>query len=199
LLKALKYYRQALKLDPTVELSYKKQFYNVVNGINGKKIDQDSESSNFFVEHLEVTPQFPYVLIGDDYEKGRYGTKQSTEQVKEEDNNNISNLINSFQNLQLDLLPLNPNKDVHIAKLPNELIVCILHQLIIRGDVTSLERFALACKKFFLLSREVSSWRYLCEKAYRDNNLSLAASNTLMEEYVKLYYHNDWRTMYIER
>jgi len=190
LLKALKYYRQALKLDSTVEHSYRKQFYNV---INGKKINQDSGSPNFFVEHLEREPQFPYVFAGDDYEKERFSTKLLVQEDK------ISNLINSFQDLQLDLLPLKPNKEVHIANLPNELIVCILHQLIIRGDVISLERFALACKKFFLLSREVSSWRYLCEKAYRNNKLSLPASNILMEEYVKLYYHNDWRKMYIER
>jgi len=179
-----------LKLDPTVEHSYKKHLYNVVNG---KKLDQDSESSNFFAKHLEV-PQFPYVFIGDDYEKGN---KSLTQQIKED--NSIFNLINSFRDLQLDLLPLKPNKEVYIAKLPNELIICILHQLIIRGDVTSLERFALACKKFFLLSREISLWRYLCEKAYRDINLSLAASNALMEEYVKLYYHDDWKKMYIER
>ncbi|RIA95548.1 hypothetical protein C1645_471063 [Glomus cerebriforme] len=187
---ALKYYRQALKLDPTVEHSYKKQLYNVVNG---KKIDQDSGSSNFFIEHLEEIPQFPYVFIGDDYEKA----KSSAQRIK--DDNNIFSLINSFRDLQLDLLPLKPNKEVPISKLPNELIVCILHQLIIRGDVTSLERFALACKKFFLLSRETSLWRNLCEKTYRDKNLSLAASNALMEEYVKLYYHNDWKKMYIER
>ncbi|CAG8548149.1 208_t:CDS:2 [Funneliformis caledonium] len=187
---ALINYRQALKLDPTVENSYKKQLYSVVN-------DKKTESSNFFVKHLEELPQFPHVFIGEDYEIGRFGTKSSAPKSKED--NNISNLITSFRNLQLGLLPLNPNKRIDIAKLPNELIVCILHQLIARGDVTSLERFALACKKFFLLSREVSLWRYLCEKAYRNNYLSLDASNSLLEEYVKLYYHSDWRKMYIER
>ncbi|CAB5361549.1 unnamed protein product [Rhizophagus irregularis] len=188
---ALKYYRQALKLDPTTEHSYRKQLYNVVNG---KTIDQDSESFNFFTKHLEEVPQFPYIFIGEDYEKGNKSLEQ---QIK--DDNSIFNLINSFRDLQLDLLPLKPNKEVYIAKLPNELIVCILHQLIIRGDVTSLERFALTCKKFFLLSREISLWRYLCEKAYRDNSLPLAVSNVLIEEYVKLYYHSDWKRMYIER
>ncbi|GES82728.1 F-box protein 9 [Rhizophagus clarus] len=106
----------------------------------------------------------------------------------------ISFLINSFCNMTFDLLPLNPTKKIHISKLPNELLICILKQLILAGDVNSLENgFALVCKKFFLLSRDSSIWHLLCERIYNVDN---------HKELVKMCVNthgNDWRRMYIER
>jgi hypothetical protein len=108
----------------------------------------------------------------------------------------ISLLINSFRNTILDLLPLNPNKKIHISKLPNELIICILKQLILTGDVNSLENgFALVCKKFFLLSRDSSIWHLLCEKIYCNN---VDNHKELVQICVNVH-GNDWRRMYIER
>ncbi|CAB5183345.1 hypothetical protein RhiirA1_437376 [Rhizophagus irregularis] len=105
-------------------------------------------------------------------------------------------LINSFRNTILDLLPLNPTKKIHISKLPNELIICILKQLILTGDVNSLENgFALVCKKFFLLSRDSSIWHLLCEKFYCNN---VNNHKELIQICVNAH-GNDWRRMYIER
>ena len=112
----------------------------------------------------------------------------------------ISFLINSFRNMTLDLLPLNPNKIIHISKLPNELIIYILKQLILTGDVNSLENgFALVCKRFFLLSRDISLWRLLCERVYCENvNFNRKELNDLVQICVHAH-ENDWRRMYIER
>lgn len=108
----------------------------------------------------------------------------------------ITLLINSFRNTILDLLPLNPTKKIHISKLPNELIICILKQLILTGDVNSLENgFALVCKKFFLLSRDSSIWHLLCEKFYCNN---VDNHKELVQICVNAH-GNDWRRMYIER
>ncbi|PKY56730.1 hypothetical protein RhiirA4_508045 [Rhizophagus irregularis] len=105
-------------------------------------------------------------------------------------------LINSFRNTILDLLPLNPIKKIHISKLPNELIICILKQLILTGDVNSLENgFALVCKKFFLLSRDSSIWHLLCEKFYCNN---VNNHKELIQLCVNAH-GNDLRRMYIER
>src|SRR5436853_7451884 len=96
--------------------------------------------------------------------------EESSSLKENENDGTISFLINSFRNMTLDLLPLNPNKIIHISKLPNELIIYILKQLILTGDVNSLENgFALVCKRFFLLSRDISLWRLLCERIYCEN------------------------------
>src|SRR5436189_4700508 len=102
--------------------------------------------------------------------------------------------------MTLDLLPLNPNKIIHISKLPNELIIYILKQLILTGDVNSLENgFALVCKRFFLLSRDISLWRLLCERVYCENvNFNRKELNDLVQICVHAH-ENDWRRMYIER
>ncbi|CAG8569583.1 9323_t:CDS:2 [Diversispora eburnea] len=187
---ALKNYRQALKLDASVEHAYRKLFQNVVNG-------KDTESfgiSEAFIRHLEEEPKF--VNRFHDIEEQMIQPQNSSN--REELHDPIIELFNLLKNVELYYEPLKPNKPVYISRLPNELITCILQQLIMNGDVTSLERFGLACRKFWLLSREASLWKYLCQKAYRDINLSYEASNLLQEEYLKLY-DNDWRKMYIER
>lgn len=117
-----------------------------------------------------------------------------TEIEESKNDGSISFLINSFRNMTLDLLPLNPTKKIHISKLPNELIICILKQLILTGDVNSLENgFALVCKKFFLLSRDNSIWHLLCERIYNVDN-----HKELIQICVNTH-ENDWRKMYIER
>ncbi|RHZ84035.1 hypothetical protein Glove_86g126 [Diversispora epigaea] len=186
---ALKNYRQALKLDASVEHSYKKLFQNVVS----EKNTESFGISETFIRHLEE-PKFANRFH--DVEEQMINSQNSSN--LEEPYDPIIELFNLLKNVELYYEPLKPNKPIYISRLPNELITCILQQLIMNGDVTSLERFGLACKKFWLLSREASLWKYLCQKAYRDINLSYEASNLLQEEYLKLY-DNDWRKMYIER
>ncbi|CAG8671784.1 7221_t:CDS:2 [Dentiscutata erythropus] len=157
---ALKYYRQALKLDSHVDNLYRKYIQNTATG---QKLG-GLEFSKIFSEHLEEHRE--------DYING---------------------------NMQLTLEPLIPYNPVHIAKPPNESIISILEQMAMVGDITSLERFGLVCKKFLLLSREPSLWKYLCEKAYRYLNLECDESNKLLAKDVELLYANDWRRMYIER
>ncbi|CAI2183404.1 9136_t:CDS:1 [Funneliformis geosporum] len=118
---------------------------------------------------------------------------------KDENNEAITLLIDSFRSMTLCFLPLNPRKKIHISKLPNELIIYILEQLIFIGGMNSMEiGFALVCKKFFLLSRETSLWRLLCEKTYCDNANDRKVTNKLMQECLTAY-GGDWRRMYIER
>ncbi|CAG8727608.1 10279_t:CDS:2, partial [Acaulospora morrowiae] len=208
--KALKSYRQALKLDPSVEHTYRKHFHNAVSEENS----EDFVASRSMVQHLEeelrLIENSKSSSVSQKYEEGggqkndkelaNTGTHKpdisSPENYKDTDQ--IETLLNSFRNMKLVYEPLNPNRAVHIAKLPNELVIHILKQLIVTGDVNSLEKFGIVCKKFWILSREVSLWKFLCQKAYRDLNLSFGTSNLLQGEYIKLY-NNDWRRMYIER
>ncbi|RIA91480.1 hypothetical protein C1645_875394 [Glomus cerebriforme] len=126
--------------------------------------------------------------------------KDSINSLKDiENDGSISFLINSFRNMTLDLLPLNPIKKIHISTLPNELIIHILKQLILNGNVNSLENgFALVCKKFFLLSREISLWHLLCIKVYCNNMNNVNNHKELIQICMNTY-GNDWRRMYIER
>ncbi|CAG8726603.1 16833_t:CDS:2, partial [Acaulospora morrowiae] len=217
---ALKSYRQALKLDPSVEHTYRKHFHNAVSEENS----EDFVASRFMVQHLEeelrLMEYSKSSSVSQKYEGGgqkndkelahtgthkpdinppeNYRVEAATSSQHDKDADQIVALLNSFRNMKLVYEPLNPDRPVHIAKLPNELVIHILKQLIITGDVNSLEKFGIVCKKFWILSREVSLWKFLCQKAYRDLNLSFGTSNLLQGEYIKLY-NNDWRRMYIER
>ncbi|CAG8684086.1 6000_t:CDS:1 [Cetraspora pellucida] len=214
--KALKYYRQALRLDCHVDNAYKKYFHNAAIG---QKIG-GSSFSKILAEHLEEQPHFPSISSREDYVIGnKYNSNSTTHQddiikrdqngsksgtqnsdiKRQDDKDQLTTLIDSFKDMQLTLEPLIPYNPIYIAKLPNESIICILKQLVMVGDVTSLEIFGLVCKKFLLLSREPSLWRYLCEKVYRYTNLECNESNKLLAKDVEFLYANDWRRMYIER
>ncbi|CAG8718626.1 1026_t:CDS:1, partial [Scutellospora calospora] len=191
----------ALKLDFHVDNVYKKHFQSAITGQKSEDLDY----SKFFVEHLKGQPQFPSVSNREDYINGNKedvkkmdrnefrSIPQQSDSIKQDDKDPLTFLIDSFRDMQLTFEPLIPYKPVYIAKLPNESIVCILEKLVMVGDVTSLERFGLVCKKFLLLSREPSLWKYLCEKAYRYRNLECNESNKLLAKDVELLYANDWR------
>ncbi|CAG8520643.1 7300_t:CDS:2 [Dentiscutata heterogama] len=204
---ALKYYRQALKLDSHVDNLYRKYIQNTVAG---QKLG-GLEFSKIFSEHLEEHRE-DYIngsknnsnsITQDDIKKrdrrGSRSKPQNSDSKKRDDEDQLTTLIDSFRDTQLTLEPLIAYNPVYIAKLPNESIISILEQLVMDGDITSLERFGLVCKKFLLLSREPSLWKYLCEKAYRYLNLECNESNKLLAKDVELLYANDWRRMYIER
>ncbi|KAF0561141.1 F-box protein [Gigaspora margarita] len=206
---ALKYYRQALKIDSHVDNLYRKY---VQNTATDQKIGS-LEFSKIFSEHLEehredyvngsknnsnsITHQDDIKKRDRRESRSKYQNSDSKKHDEEEDQ--LTTLIESFRDMQLTLEPLIPYNPVHIAKLPNESIISILEQMVMVGDITSLERFGLVCKKFLLLSREPSLWKYLCEKVYRYINLECNESNKLLAKDVELLYANDWRRMYIER
>ncbi|CAG8726625.1 6656_t:CDS:2, partial [Gigaspora margarita] len=206
---ALKYYRQALKIDSHVDNLYRKY---VQNTATDQKIGS-LEFSKIFSEHLEEHREdyingsknnSNSITHQDDIKKrdrreSRSKSQNSDSKKHDEEEDQLTTLIESFRDMQLTLEPLIPYNPVHIAKLPNESIISILEQMVMVGDITSLERFGLVCKKFLLLSREPSLWKYLCEKVYRYINLECNESNKLLAKDVELLYANDWRRMYIER
>ncbi|CAH1765857.1 4703_t:CDS:10, partial [Entrophospora sp. SA101] len=196
--KALNNYRKALKLDPGVDHSYR-------NFLNVDKKSSGEDSSKTFNKHSEEFQILNNVID----RKDKFGVNgidvksSSTSPTFLQSINNekikINDLINSFQNSTIKLSSLDKDRPVLIAKLPNETITYILHQLICQGDVTSLSRFALVCKKFLLISLETSLWRFLCEKAYRDRSMSTQMSIIWLEKHIVKLYNNDWMKMYIER
>ncbi len=151
-----------------------------LQGITSKSVENSSSS----LYTLEGEPSVP--------------RNEAISPEKNETVGSVSSLIESYRNMTLWLLPLNPREQIHVTKLPNELIIDILKQLILIGDVNSIENgFALVCKKFFLLSREISLWRLLCEKTYCENVDDGIFLKNLVQECGSVY-GNDWRRMYIE-
>ncbi|CAG8726206.1 7112_t:CDS:2, partial [Acaulospora colombiana] len=169
--KALKNYRQASKLDPGVEHTYRKYFHNAITGENAENFDV----SQSLAQHLKEEFRLSTASHEKDYETRQLNVNLSEKHhVESSEHEKSSNrmmiaLLNSLRNMRLAYEPL----------------------------VLERPRFGLACKKFWVLSREVSLWRYLCQKAYWDVSLTLGTSNLLQEEYVS-FYDNDWRRMYIE-
>jgi F-box protein 9 len=70
---------------------------------------------------------------------------------------------------------------------------------VILESVTSVHSFALACKKFLLLTRSQSIWRSLCEYTYHTHDIPKATSDMIQLDFVNRLYDGDWMKMFIER
>lgn len=92
----------------------------------------------------------------------------------------LKNLVEYFSK-QLENRPLcQPSSssdtirtEKHISSLPVEVMLLILKFVVSNDlDLRSLERFGMACKGFFILSRENELWRKACEKVWKNNLLT---------------------------
>ncbi|KAG9284662.1 hypothetical protein G9A89_004704 [Geosiphon pyriformis] len=179
---ALIQYQQAFKLDRHIDNTYRKYYDKAVR----ESVSDEGSSSSEFSKHFEK-----------ELEPGQTTLPQKHEMPETSKDDPILILIESLRSKHLEYEPLKPIKGIPIAKLPNELVLCILKQLIIL-DISSVAKFSLVCKKFLLLSRENSLWRYICEHAYRIRNVEQSVSNSMLETVVKEY-DNEWRRMLIDR
>jgi F-box protein 9 len=72
-------------------------------------------------------------------------------------------------------------------------------QHIVLESVSSVHQFAVACKKFLLLTRAQSIWRHLCEHAYHTHNIPREKSDLIQLDFVNRVYNGNWLKMFIER
>lgn len=65
-------------------------------------------------------------------------------------------------------------------------------------SVSTIPYFALACKKFFLLTRDQSIWQYACIRVFREPAMTLEESKEYQSRYVEKY-DGHWMRMFIDR
>ncbi|CAG8632277.1 4432_t:CDS:2 [Ambispora gerdemannii] len=171
---ALIRYQQAFKLDRHVDYTYKKHYNDAMR----EATTSEGTSSELF-KHFEQETMIA----------------RSSSSTSSTTNDSVYNLIETLRDQRLEYEPLEPNKNIPIAKLPNELILCILKQLLL-FDIASVGRFSLVCKKFLLLTRENSIWRFVCLRAF---HLDPRESIYILQKDVMKKYNNDWHRMFIER
>lgn len=74
----------------------------------------------------------------------------------------LQSILDAFPSRNhLAFLPEVENQPVHINKLPDELLVLILHCFIHTADTRSIERFALVARRARVLTLDSSLWRYV--------------------------------------
>lgn len=71
----------------------------------------------------------------------------------------LTSTINSFPDGPYEFLPEDPEQSIAIKLVPDELLLSVLYVLATRKDVTSLERFALVCRKARLVTLDSTIWR----------------------------------------
>jgi len=104
----------------------------------------------------------------------------------------LTTLADEFADMTLHFNPRRVDKPVILERLPNEVVICVLQQLGV-VDVHSLVSTGLVCKKMYILTREQTIWRFLCEHVYRPTR-SMRTIGPLAAE-VSLY--GDWKRMYL--
>ncbi|KAI9031528.1 hypothetical protein CLU79DRAFT_694038 [Phycomyces nitens] len=176
--KALSNYRRAFKLNPEIDHEYRSHQANV-------PIEQKPNSSTEH-DNSKEKPFRHIVPIGNEY-KTLSATRKDP----------LQDLIKMFQEEDIHYQPAVDYKPVLIAKLPAEIIQHILRHLVLRS-VSSISRFALVCKNFFLFTRSPSLWRFACEHAFRTPGMSLEESQRHQQTQVQVY-DGHWMRMFIER
>ncbi|CAG8679704.1 11953_t:CDS:2, partial [Ambispora leptoticha] len=181
---ALIKYRQAFKLDRHIDYTYKKHYNDAMREATSDKGSTSSESAKHFEQETIMA-------------RDSSSSKDTLKEILTSStiNDPAYDLVESLRDQILDYEPLDPNKNIPIAKLPNELVLCILKQLLLL-NVASIGTFSLVCKKFLLLSRENSIWRFACLRAFR---MDLRDAIYILQRDVMKKYGNDWRRMFIER
>ncbi|KAH8552965.1 hypothetical protein BGW37DRAFT_518933 [Umbelopsis sp. PMI_123] len=185
--KALENYRKAFKMDRNIDFKYKQHYQTHIAPSITAEISADIPSQTLSGAEESENDIFLHVVqFG-----GEYVPPKNT-------HNPIDDLIEDFQNQSLEYLPAEEEKPVLISILPNEVIVHVLRHVVLES-VISVHNFALACKRFLVLTRAQSIWRQLCEYAYHTHNISKATSDQFQLDFVNRAYNGNWLRMFIER
>ncbi|ORX92915.1 hypothetical protein K493DRAFT_338562 [Basidiobolus meristosporus CBS 931.73] len=172
---ALINYRQAFKLNSNVDALYKQHYQNQLL-TETQKANAETKEDFLFERHIQ---------IGEDYE-AIHAEHPNAEEFEDP----LNDLLQDMKQLTLSYSPLNPDKPVPIAILPDELVLVLFKNLILR-DIQSIGRLARSCKKFLMLSRDSALWKFACLVTYKD---PLDKEKHLLQKY-----HQSWRQMYIDR
>ncbi|KAF7722559.1 hypothetical protein EC973_002949 [Apophysomyces ossiformis] len=182
---AINAYRRAFKLNPDIDLDYKRHYQtHIAPTINGTQRAGSKEPDGGGIDDDDTF--YHVVPIGNEYVPPAAAREDP-----------LADLIQQFSDENPQYIPAIDYKPVWIAKLPNEILVHVLRKLILRS-VASVANFALVCKNFFLLTRSPSLWRFICEHAFKTPGMTLEQSKRYQMEAVKMF-GGHWMRMFIER
>ncbi|GAA5805807.1 hypothetical protein HPULCUR_011333 [Helicostylum pulchrum] len=175
---ALDSYRRAFKLDPDIDYAYKRHYQEtILPSIQDNKDKPVKQEGEF--KHI--------IPLGKEYTAPSATRKDP-----------LADLIMEFLNdTDVSYIPQLDYKPVAIAKLPSEIMLQILRHSVL-SSVSTIPYFALACKKFFLLSRDPSVWQYACMHVFKTPGMSLGESRICQSEHVERY-DGHWMRMFIDR
>ncbi|CAO3628295.1 unnamed protein product [Cunninghamella blakesleeana] len=188
--KALTFYRHAFRLDRDIDFAYKKHYQMHIAPLQQKQQEEDQPGTTITSGEQEDGSFKHIIPIGIEYEPSKI--------KKEEWIDPLQHLMDEFSQQDISYVPILDYKPVFIAKLPNEILLMIFKRLLLRS-ISSCATVALVCKRFFLLTRSQSLWKYLCEHVYRPPHLSLEESKKIQLNHVQRDYNGSWLRMYIER
>ena len=165
---ALKQYRMAEKLDPNIHQIIRQNPKLMNVNVEGSSSKGEPDFNTF------------YSFGGNDIPKtNAFDQPESISRL----------LLNQFQ--QIHFISENENKNCVLETIPNEILVQIL-QWNILWDPGFLLKLACVCKKMYILVREQSLWRFLCERVHHSIELN---SNLMFE--LKLDFESDWMKMWM--
>lgn len=178
-------------MNPNVELEYRRllqqQKYDPsARNIIGLPKSVDAENSEMFYTYYSLEQEQPSAKDDpDDLENPFYAGLRDkfSEPVLSPEDNTLR---------PVDFEPLDPEKPVKIAVLPNEIITHIM-KFAIYQDISALNSISLVCKKMYLITREQPIWRFICERYY-DRNLT---NGLTLEQDLSVNYYSDWMRMFI--
>ncbi|KAJ3156640.1 hypothetical protein HDU86_003864 [Geranomyces michiganensis] len=147
LAEALKYYREAHRLDPDVEKKFRELPLRPLT---------DDPSANLFTYYDLATPSISTIV----------GTTSS----QNDNNKNVDDegsLVAQFRALNIGFSPLRPTRQSKFFLLPNELISQIIVWAILTQGQSAICPLSLVSKKMFMLCAEQGVWRTVCERVHR--------------------------------
>ncbi|KAK2463536.1 hypothetical protein APHAL10511_004287 [Amanita phalloides] len=174
---ALVLYRQAFRMDPHVDRAYSRE----------EKLAAVLASQ----QPLAMTRKEGTDTLTKDFStslKVSVSTGSTNKQITV--TGILAHIISNFRS-DLTFMQEDEKQPLWLRLLPDELLVSILRRL----DITSIERFALSCRKARILSLDATIWRELVVATYKPPQISQTDLLTnLMERYKYNYRH-----LYIEQ
>ncbi|KAG8832964.1 hypothetical protein FRC17_000231 [Serendipita sp. 399] len=194
---ALTLYRRAFRLDGNVDRAYhrltmERQIGGLVNDVGDLSLVAHPPS----ISTNASKGKFPPAQVSS---HARSVSPKAERRLKESavkpysSNRMLNNLFSMQPSSQLRFDPELETEPVHLNKLPDELLLLVLHSIMQAGDTKGLERFATVSKKARFITLEQGLWRYLVQRTY-------VAPQLLCDPYMILHLHgDDYRQFYIHQ
>ncbi|KAJ3129013.1 WD40 repeat domain 95 [Nowakowskiella sp. JEL0407] len=137
---ALKLYREASRLDNDIEFTFRKNWQHKLNTTQ----DHQDESNDSFFNYYLFAPS----------------------STQSHNVSTLDDLAKSISEFNPQLVPKSPtSKKNWMHKLPFELIGRIIQWTLLR-DTSTLCSISLVCRRYFMLTRDRTVWKFLCEQLH---------------------------------
>ena len=201
---ALELYRTAFRMDPNVDRAYHKveaQFY-VTTNVPVSQLPANTTSSSKRASVEEVT----HHLKSLDVHSAVVPTAPGGDAIP---HGSLASIMAEWPH-ELEFLPEEERRPVHIQKLPVEVLLVVLRKL----DITGIERFALVSRKARCLTLDMSLWKCVYPRPSACcSHTNFSASREFVETVYKppqisedeeldgllTSYVGDYRRLYIEQ